>query len=93
MTTAAKVGLVGGGYLAAVLVAAGVVAAYVAATGGADRQVYGGMYAFGDMLLFLGVFGVAAVPATAAGLYFLRSYPRFWRVASTCALVCAASGL
>ncbi len=70
MTPRIKVAAVLGGYVVAFLIASAVVAVYVAATSGADRQAYGAMYAFGDSLLFLAVFGVAAVPATAAALFF-----------------------
>ena len=69
MRPIAKVGLVLGGYVLAVLVAFAVLTLYVAYTDGPDRQAYGAMYAFGDDLLFLWVFAVAAtVPTGAAGL-------------------------
>jgi len=51
------------------------------------------MYAFGDSLLFLAVFGVAAVPATGAALFFLRPYRSFWLVFSIAALGIAVTGL
>jgi len=88
-----KVGLVVAGYVVAFLVAFAVVAIHVAATSGPDRQVYGAMYGFGDDLLFLAVFGVAAVPPTAAALFFLRSYRSFWLVLSVVALAIATTGL
>src|SRR5207245_11279463 len=66
-----KVGLVGAGYIGAFALASAVVTAYVAATSGPDRQNYGAMFAFGDDLLFLGVFGVAAVVPSGAALFFL----------------------
>ena len=66
MRPAAKAGIVVAGYVAAVAVASLVLRVYIAATSGPDRQTYGGMYAFGDSLLFLGVAGVAAIPATGA---------------------------
>ena len=93
MRPSVKVGLVVAGYLGAFLVAFSVVAIYVVATSGPDRQAYGGMYSFGDALLFLAVFGVAAVPATAAALFFLRSYRPFWLVLSVVALCIAATSL
>jgi hypothetical protein len=49
------------------------------------------MYAFGDVLLYLGTFAVAAVPATAGALFFLRPYPRFWKALSATARVIAAT--
>jgi hypothetical protein len=88
-----KVGLIVAGYVVAFLVAFAVVAVHVAATSGPDRQGYGAMYSFGDDLLFLAVFGVAAVPPTAAALFFLRSYRAFWLVLSVVALGIAATGL
>jgi len=84
-----KAGLVVTGYVAA----CAVVAIYVIATNGPDRQGYSGMYAFGDSLLFLAVFGVAAVPATGAALFFLRPYRSFWLVLSVAALGIAITGL
>jgi len=93
MRPPAKVGLVVAGYVVAFLVAFAVVAIHVAATSGPDRQVYGAMYGFGDDLLFLAVFGVAAVPPTAAALFFLRSYRSFWLVLSVVALAIATTGL
>ena len=73
--------------------AVAVVTIYVAATSGPDRQTYGVMYGFGDDLLFLAVFGVAAVPATGAALFFLRPYRSFWLVFSVVALGIATTGL
>jgi hypothetical protein len=93
MRAPAKVGLVVAGYVVAFLVASGVVAIYVARTSGPDRQTYAAMYHFGDSLLFLAVFGVAAVPSTGAALFFLRSHRPFWRAFSVAALAIAASGL
>lgn len=88
-----KVGLVGAGYVIAVAIAAAAVACRLVAIGGPGRQDYSGMNAFGDSLLFLAVFGVAAVPPTGAALYFLRPYPAFWRGFSIVALVFAFTGL
>jgi len=51
------------------------------------------MYAFGDSMLFLGVFGIAAVPATGAALYFLRSATRFWRPLAIIGLTIAGTSL
>jgi len=93
MTTRAKLAVVAAGYLGAILAALGIVALYVASTSGPDRQASSGMYAFGDSLLFLGVFGLAAVPATAAGLFFLRPCLPFWRALAVAAVAIAATGL
>lgn len=89
----AKVGLVAAGYVVAFAIAALVLSVYVAATSGPDRQTSSGMFAFGDSLVFLGVLGVASVPATGAALFFLRSRPAFWRVLSIGSLVVASTAV
>jgi hypothetical protein len=89
----AKAGLVALGYVAAFAIALLVVRIYIAATSGLDRQTYGEMFAFGDSLLFLAVFGLAAVPATGAALFFLRPHPAFWVTLSLAALAVAATSL
>ena len=93
MRSVARVGVVAGGYVAAVAIASAVVAIRVVATSGPDRQTYAAMYDFGDGLLFLGVFGIAALPATGAALFFLRPYRAFWLTMSAAALIVAAAGV
>jgi len=93
MTPRIKVASVLGGYAAAFLIAFAVVAIYVAATSGPDRQTYAAMYDFGDSLLFLAVFGVAAVPPTAATLFFLRPYRSFWFGLCVAAIAIAVTGV
>lgn len=93
MRAPAKVGIVVGGYAAALAVAGATVAMYVALTNGPDRQASSGMHAFGDGLLFLAVFAVAAVPASGAGLYFLRPHSAFWRVVSAVAITAGVTGI
>src|SRR3979411_2190452 len=93
MRPLARVGLVLGGYVVAFVVASALVAVYVAAASGPDRQASSGMYAFGDDLLFLAVFGIAAVPASGAALFFLKPYRSFWLALSVAALGIAATGL
>ncbi len=83
-----KIGLVAGGYFGALFVAFAVVTISSAFTDSPDSQ--GGMAAFGDMLLFITVFGTGAILPTLAGLYFLRPYPKFWMVFSAAALAAAA---
>ena len=89
----AKAGLVVGGYAAALAVAWLVVTIYQAATSGADRQNYDMMFACGDSLLFLAVFGLAAVPATAAALFLLKPRAAFWRVLAVASLAIAATAV
>jgi hypothetical protein len=71
MSRIAKLGLVVGGYLAACLLAGGVVYVYQLFTNHAVTQASSGMYAFGDLLLFIGVFGLLSLPPTGLALYFL----------------------
>ena len=93
LTPLAKAGIVAVGYLAALAVAWLIVWIYIAATSGPDREQYGAMYGFGDSLLFLAVFGVGAIPATGAALYFLRPRRAFWTRLSVTSLAIAATGL
>lgn len=93
MSTTRKVLLVLGGYLAALGVAWLTLTVYVATTNTPDRQASAGMYAFGDLVLFLGTFGVASLPATGAVFYFLRPNPTFWHFLSRLAIVLAASAV
>jgi hypothetical protein len=76
MSTPGKFGVVLAGFLFAAFVASAAVAANAASQQGVDRS--GGMSAFGDLLLFLAVFALAAIPATSAALYFLRGQTWFW---------------
>ena len=67
----AKLGLVIGGYAAACLIASGVVYVWELFTQGPIAQASSGMYAFGDLLLFIGIFGLLALIPTGLALYFL----------------------
>ena len=93
MKTSTKLGVIAAGYVAAFAVAAAAVAINMAWTAGPDRHASSGMSAFGDSLLFLATFGLAAVPSTVGGLLCLRPYPLFWRVLAVTALVIAATGV
>jgi hypothetical protein len=66
-----KLGLVRGGYLGACLVASGGVYVYQFFTQDPAAQASAGMNAFGDRILFAGVFGVLALFPTSLALYFL----------------------
>ena len=90
-TRAARVGLVLGGYVVAVLIALLVVRIYIGVTSGPSRDASSGMFAFGDMLAFLATFGVAAVLPTGAALYFLRSRSGFWTPLAVAAALIAAT--
>jgi hypothetical protein len=93
MRALAKVGLVGAGYVGAVVVAVTVVTLYIAATSGPDRQTYAAMYDFGDSILFMVVLGLAAVVPSATALFFLRPYEWFWAAFSMAAIVVAATAV
>lgn len=79
--TSTKILLVGGGYLAALVLAAVAVWIYAMLTAGPGRDASSGMYAFGDAVLFLGTFTLAALPATCVGLCALFAPTRFTRLA------------
>jgi len=89
----AKAAIVATGYFAAILLGVGVTSIYIDNTGGPDRDLYSGMYAFGDSLVFLTVFGAAAIVPTALALVFLRQSRRFWAVLSVAALIMASTSL
>jgi hypothetical protein len=75
-----KFGLVAVGYAAALAIALGVVAIRVAETSGPVAQASSGMYAFGDLLTFLAVFGAGSLVPTGLGIYFLWRTRYFWPV-------------
>jgi hypothetical protein len=58
-----------------------------------SSETSSGMSAFGDSILFLGVFGLAAIPASVAGLFFLRPMHSSWRIFSIGAVAIAATGI
>jgi hypothetical protein len=89
----AKVGIVVGGYVAAILFAVCVVSIYISQTSGPDRQSYAAMFDFGDSLLFLAVFGVVSTIPTGLALVFLRQSRAFWVACSVTALAIASTAL
>jgi len=93
MKPSLKVAVVAGGYIGAFLMASAVVAIRVANTSGPDAQASSGMYAFGDAVFFVAVFGVSALVPTGAGLFFLRPYRPFWTVLSALGLTVALTGV
>jgi hypothetical protein len=68
-----KVAIVAGGYLVAFLLACAAVALHSAVTNASGSGPSDGMSAFGDLILFVAVFGAVALVPTAAALYFLLS--------------------
>ncbi|MBI5568011.1 MAG: hypothetical protein HY870_24145 [Chloroflexi bacterium] len=93
MTRLVKASLVLGGYAAAFFAASATVAVHIALTSGPVAQASSGMYAFGDFVLFVAVFGLLALVPTALGLYFLRPIGKFWSSLSVLAVVVAVSGV
>ena len=81
------------GYLAALALASLAVTLRVATTSGPDAQAASGMYAFGDALLFVAVFGTAGLLPTGLGLVFLRPYRPFWLILSTIGAVIATTAV
>jgi hypothetical protein len=73
MKPAVKIAIVAGGYVLAFLIACGAVALHAALTSQLVAQASGGMSAFGDLVLFVVVFGAAALVPTGAALFFLLS--------------------
>jgi len=61
-------------------------------TQGPEADASSGMYAFGDLLLGIAVFGAVALVPLALGLFWLRAVPRFWTVLAWGALAYAATG-
>jgi hypothetical protein len=68
-----KVAIVAGGYLLAFLMAFAAVALHSAFTGESGAQDSGGMSAFGDLVLFVAVFGAAALVPTGVAIFFFLS--------------------
>jgi hypothetical protein len=93
MKALAKFAVVLAGYAAAVLAANAAVAVRIAHTNGPDAQASAGMYAFGDGLVFIAVFGAVALVPTGLALWFLRPYRWFWAVLSVTALTIAATAV
>lgn len=93
MSRGSKTGIVLVGYVLAFLAALAATAIRVAFTSGPDAQASSGMYAGGDLLLFLGVFGSIALFPTGAALAFLRARPWFGPVLAGCAAAIAVSGV
>lgn len=72
----AKAGIVVAGYVVAFAIASAAVAVRIATMSRAEAAAAGGMYAFGDLALFVIVFGALSVIPTVAALFFLLSRRR-----------------
>lgn len=82
--------MVVGGYLVAFALASVAVAIRIASSG-PDAQ--GGMHAFGDLVLFVAVFGTVGLVPTGLALVFLRPYRAFWLALAALGAVVAATGI
>jgi hypothetical protein len=71
MSRLAKLGLVIGGYVATCLSASVIVYVWQLYTRDASAQASAGMYAGGDLLLFMGAFGLFALIPTGLAVYLL----------------------
>jgi hypothetical protein len=71
MNRLSKFGVVLGGYILACLIAIAVVYVWELFTQGPVAQASSGMYAFGDMLLFVSVCGFLGLFPTGLAIYFL----------------------
>ena len=71
MSNITKLALVISGYVLAWLVASGAVYMNQLFTQNAAAQASAGMYAFGDLILFVGIFGFLALFPTGLAIYFL----------------------
>ncbi len=87
MTAKAKILLILVGYVAAFALAClAVMLGHMGSTE-AERSAASGMSAFGDTLLFLGVFGLSATAVSIIGILMLRGHPAFWRILGVAVLL------
>jgi hypothetical protein len=93
MRPAIKLAWIAAGYAAAFAIASAVESIRIANTIGPEAQASSGMYAFGDSVLFVAVFGLLALVPTAAAFYFLRSDRRFWLAISGIGFTVAITGV
>ena len=92
MNRFSKTGVVLAGYAGALLVTCAIFYVYELMQKATSAQASGGMQAFGDSLLFVGLFGFLALIPTALALYYLRPVEKFWKVFSGASLALAATG-
>ena len=78
MNRSTKIGIVIVGYILAGAVASASTYIQELATRGTDAQASQGMFAFGQSILFMLVFGGLALIPTVLAFYFLRSSEKFW---------------
>jgi hypothetical protein len=88
-----KAAFIAGGYFVCFLIASAAVAIRIASTSEAASRAAGGMYGFGDVVLFFAAFGVPALVPTGAALFYLRPYSSFWKVLSALGVAVAVTGI
>ncbi len=92
MARLAKVGIVVGGYVAAVIAAVIAAQLYNARMAAMPYDTSGGMYAGGEAITSLAVFLMVALVPTLLALWFLRGNERFWNTVAVASLVFAVVG-
>lgn len=93
MSRLAKVGLVLGGYGAAVVAGGAAGWLYNQRMAAMPYDTSGGMYAAGEMMSSLAVFLVVSLAPTALMLWFLRRHHGFWNFVAVGSLAFAVVGL
>lgn len=88
----AKFGAVAVGYFLAGVLASIAMAIRMAMTSGPASIASSGMYAFGDSVVWVGVFGFASLVPTALALHLLRRSRGFWLGYAAFGLVLALTG-
>ena len=86
---AAKVGIVLGGFVAALLAAVATMALRKSLNVADPSQ---GMQAFGDVIMGGAVFSVLATLPAGCALYWLRPVTRFWNILVNVAIACSVTG-
>ncbi|HLK37637.1 MAG TPA: hypothetical protein VKU41_12845 [Polyangiaceae bacterium] len=87
----ARWALVLGGYVGAALLAGVALAVRQASVDPLAASAAGGMYAAGDTMLYLGVFGMASLAPTGLALYLLRDTGRLWAALAGTSVAIAAT--
>jgi len=93
MRTFTRLLMILGGYVAAFAAAWAALEVRLWLTDTPDAQASGGMYAFGDAMLFLGMFGLGSLIPTGALLILFRASRALWAAVAALALAVAATGL
>jgi hypothetical protein len=89
---AAKAGIVLGGLVASFALAYVAVSIRARLNQSPEAQAASGMYAFGDLLMGMAVFGLLALGPLGLTLYWLRPVARFWTLLARAALVLVLTG-